>query len=353
MARDTRRRFLEALAPHLTQIENAFLEAVFDMRSIAAQTTLEEIVKRYFETGDLHATIMDLRAAISFAARGLYAPLDRTVEGTFWVGGQYQLGLLPKRASNTAPKLVVRFDGRHERAVETTRRLAGQLITEISESVETVIRETLIEARQTNRSYRATTLDLIGRMDGNQRKGGLIGLHSRQAAAVRRARAELEALDTSYFRREKRDRRFDPMVRRAIREGKPLSKTDMDRITGRYADRLLKLRADTIARTEGNRAMNAGRHEATQQMIDSGKVPVEAVTKIWDATPGPRTRDSHRAMQGQEVRWQAKFQSPVTGAFLAHPHDPEAPASETANCRCSERIRIDWAMVARLTKRAA
>ncbi|WP_052418084.1 phage minor head protein [Pseudooceanicola atlanticus] len=346
MPRDTRRRFLEALAPHLTQIENAFIEAFADMRSAAAQRTLEEIVQRYTETGDIEAAILDMRAAIGFAARGFYAPLDRAHSNAFIAGGLYQQGLLPKRALNTAPKLVVRFDGFHERAIETTRRLAGRLITEISESVETVIRETLVEARETNRSYRATTLDLIGRTEGNQRKGGLIGLHSRQAAAVRKARVELEALDSCYFRRAKRDRRFDGTVRKAIKEGRPLSQADVDKITGRYSDRLLRLRADMIARTEGNGAMNAGRHEATQQMIDSGKVPVEAITRIWDSTPGPRTRDSHRAMQGQEVRWQAKFQSPVTGAFLAHPHDPEAPAAETVNCRCSERIRIDWAMVA-------
>ncbi|CAM4397655.1 phage minor head protein [Palleronia rufa] len=139
-----------------------------------------------------------------------------------------------------------------------------------------------------------------------------------------------------------RDKRFDKTVRKAIEEGKPLDAAMVDKITGRYSDRMLKYRGDVIARTEGNKAMNAGRHEATQQMVDDGKVPPDAVTKIWDATPGKFTRDSHLALNGTEVRWGQPFVSPVTGAMLDHPHDENAPPSETVNCRCSERIRIDW-----------
>lgn len=351
MPRDTRRAFLSALEKVSPQIARAFEEAIQDIRSTAQARVIEEAIQRAIETGDIGRGVREVTAALNLGAE-FFAPLDRAIEDAFRAGAVYQLSTLPKPSSHTAPGLVVRFQGRHPRAEAWSRRTAAALISEIAADTEEVIRTTIAEAVERSRPYRKVTADLIGRADGNQRKGGLIGLHSRQAAAVRAARMDLKNLDRRYFSRSRRDRRYDAMVRKAIREGQPLSKADIDKITGRYADRLLRLRGETIARTEGNKAMNAGRHEGIQQMIDSGKVPVKAVTKIWDSTPGPRTRDSHRAMQGQEVRWQAKFQSPVTGAYLDHPHDPEAPVSETANCRCSERVRIDWAMVARWQRQA-
>ncbi|MGI3168399.1 phage minor head protein [Pseudooceanicola sp. C21-150M6] len=352
MPRDTRRAFLAELDKVSPQIARAFEEAIQDVRSTAQMRVIEEAIERAIRTGNIGQGVREVTAALQLGAE-FFAPLDQSIDAAFRAGAVYQLSTLPKPSSNTAPYLQVRFQGRHPRAEAWTRTAAARLITEVTLDTQEVIRGTIAEAVEQSRSYRKVAQDLIGRTEGNQRKGGLIGLHSRQAAAVRKARAELEELDSSYFRREKRDRRFDPMIRKAIKDGKSLARADIDRITGRYSDRLLKVRADTIARTEGNGAMNAGRHESTQQMIDDGKVPVEAVTKIWDATPGPRTRDSHRALNGQEIRWGEMFVSPVTGALLAHPHDENAPAAETVNCRCSERIRIDWAMVARIARRAA
>ncbi|MCT4369108.1 hypothetical protein CLG85_001620 [Yangia mangrovi] len=73
----------------------------------------------------------------------------------------------------------------------------------------------------------------------------------------------------------------------------------------------------------------------------------EHVSKRWEATPGPRTRDSHRALGGAEVKWGQQFISPVTGAAMDWPHDEDAPAAETINCRCSCTFRTDWRAVAR------
>ena len=99
-------------------------------------------------------------------------------------------------------------------------------------------------------------------------KGGIIGLTERQAGYVVNARRQLEELDAGYFERKLRDRRFDRTVAKAIREGKPLAQSDIDRIVGRYSDRLLFYRGETIARTEGLTALNAGRHEGIQQLAE-------------------------------------------------------------------------------------
>ncbi|MBR9841442.1 MAG: hypothetical protein GYB50_26850, partial [Rhodobacteraceae bacterium] len=122
-------------------------------------------------------------------------------------------------------------------------------------------------------------------------------------------------------------------------------RSHIERIAGRYADRLLQARGRTISRSEGNKSMNAGRGEGVVQMIERGEILAEHVTIIWDATPGPRTRDSHRALNGQTIKWGEFFVSPVTGALMRWPHDEDAPAEEVVNCRCSARFRVDWKAV--------
>lgn len=349
MARDTKRALREALAPKLTQVEEAFLEAFLDIRSVAAQRTIDDIIQRYMQTGNLEAALQDIRAAISFASRGFYAPLDNAIQQAFITGGAYQAGLVPKRSALSAPRLVVRFDGRHPRAETWTRERTATLITEIADDTDLLIRQTLLAGLETNRPYKSLTLDLIGRTEGNRRKGGLIGLHSRQADAVRAARAELEAGDfTAYLSRsdKMRDGRFDRMIRKARDEGGTLSGASIDRITGRYADNLLKQRGRTIARTEANGAMNAGRFESIQQMIDDGKISADLVTLTWVATVGKFTRDHHLALNGTKIKWGEYFISPKTGAAMRRPHDQDAPAVDIVNCRCNLQIEIDYLAMA-------
>jgi len=342
MAKDTRAAFLQAIEPRLNAMERAFVEAFLDMRSSAAQRTIDEIIQRYLETGDLNAAVRDLEAGINFAMRGFYAPLDQQMVETFIQGGAYQAGLLPKRRSNSAPVVVYRFDARSDRALDWTRRQSARLITELSDDTRIIVRETLSAGADANRTYRQIRSDLIGKQEDGKRKGGALGLHSRQARAVRSARDDLENLDARYFTRTLRDKRFDRTVRKAIEAGKPLSRAGIDRITGRYSDRLLQARGRMVARTEGNKAAAQGRVEAVQQMIEQGKIEARFITKRWVATVGKFTRDHHLALNGQEVKWGEPFISPKTGYPLAHPHDEGAPGEDVVNCRCVMLTEIDW-----------
>jgi len=347
---DTRRAFLEQLGRVSPQLARAFQESVQDIRSTAQRRVIEDAIKRAVDTGNIAQGVREVTNALQLGAE-FWAPLDKSIQDAFEAGAIYQLSTLPKKPlPNTGP-LLVRFQGRHPRAEAWSRETSASLITEITRDTETVIRELIADAVETNRPYRKVASELIGRQEGNQRKGGLIGLHSRQAAAVRNARADLESLDPRYFDRTRRDRRFDATVRKAIQNGKPLAQSDIDRISGRYADRLLRLRGETIARTEGNKAMNAGRAEAIVQMVESGKIPQDAVSIIWDATPDSRTRDSHMALNGEQIKWGQRFQSPVTGALMQWPHDETAPAAETVNCRCSARFRINYLRVSEWRER--
>ncbi len=77
-------------------------------------------------------------------------------------------------------------------------------------------------------------------------------------------------------------------------------------------------------------------------MIEGGKVRPEAITKTWIATVGQFTRDHHLALNRRQVPWDGKFISPETLFPMDRPHDEDAPAVDTVNCRCYERIDVDW-----------
>lgn len=192
---------------------------------------------------------------------------------------------------------------------------------------------------------RDTALDITGRInrETGRREGGILGLTTQQTDAVIRARVELQNLDPAYFERKRRDKRFDSLVRKAIQSGKPLSKADIEKVIGRYKDRLLAYRGEVIARTETLASLNAGKEEGIRQLMDTGKVKASQVTKVWNATMDDRTRDTHVAMNGQAVGINGYFTTP-SGALMMHPHDNSmgAPASETIQCRCWYQIKIDY-----------
>lgn len=207
------------------------------------------------------------------------------------------------------------------------------------------VRQVIDQGIAEGRNPRNLALDLVGRINRQtgRRDGGIVGLTTQQAGYVTKARAQLEGLDAGYFDRRLRDKRFDRTVAKAIRDGRALARADIDRITARYADKLLEHRGEVIARTESIAALHAGQFEAARQLVETGKVRADQITKVWDATGDARTRPSHAAMDGQAVGLNEPFRTP-SGALMMHPHDASlgAPADEIIQCRCFMAIRVKY-----------
>lgn len=85
-------------------------------------------------------------------------------------------------------------------------------------------------------------------------------------------------------------------------------------------------RMRTFARTAITGAENAGRQE---QMKNAAEMGIK-VNKRWEATHDNRTRDSHRAIDGEEVPFDEEFSN-----GLEYPGDPSGAPSEVYNCRCT------------------
>lgn len=92
-------------------------------------------------------------------------------------------------------------------------------------------------------------------------------------------------------------------------------------------------RSRVIARTEANKASNAGSIHAMRST--EGLVSF----KTWLATMDTRTRPDHLLADGQQVPLDEPFT--VGGSSLDHPGDPAGPPEQVINCRCTLTYEVD------------
>lgn len=130
------------------------------------------------------------------------------------------------------------------------------------------------------------------------------------------------------------------IVRQAIIQGK-----NIEEITGELCSRLSTANDNKMrmfARTALGSAQNAGRQK---QMEDAAEMGIE-VEKEWEAAHDDRTRDSHRALDGERVPYDKPFSN-----GLMFPKDPTGAPEEVYNCRCTmktiypkyeDRTKPDW-----------
>lgn len=323
-------RIKRALAKHDRAVQRAFEAAIRERReSINLQALAQAIEGR------------DFNRAIEIAGitRADMFPFAQAMQEAYLDGGRTITAAAPAFAARVA------LDGNAPRAVAWARDHVGGLITEIVEDQRNAIRQIITDQVDVGRGPREAARAVRGEIGLTTQQAGYVNGRTRpDGTFVPGARQQLETLDAKYFTRELRDRRFDSIVRKAIADGKPLSRADIDRITQRYSDRLLKHRAEVIARTESITALRAGRHEGIQQAVEQGAIRADSIVKVWDATLDSRTRPDHAAAHGQEV-------DGVNGAFvladgsrLLYPGDTSlgASAGQTINCRCYAEHRVDW-----------
>lgn len=342
MARNPRRfnRIRALLDSHDAAIRDAFLAAVQDVRDGADLSAIAERLDRGDIDGALRAVNLDPAS---------FRRVEVAVAAAFTAGGEATTGSLPRLRGPDGSRLVVRFDARNLRAEQWVREHSSTLVTRIVDDQRSAIRTALQDGLEAGRNPRNTALDIVGRVNRatGRREGGIVGLSAPQERYVANARAELLSGDPerlrAYLSRERRDRRFDRVVARAIADERPVSARDVSRITGRYSDRLLDLRGEVIARTETIQSLNAGADEAIRQLVDTGAVRREQVMKIWVAATDARTRDTHLAMNGQAVPMDQPFESP-SGARLMYPGDSSLGAGpdEIIQCRCTLATRVDF-----------
>lgn len=341
MTRAERKALEEIIKSADRRIAQAFLNAVYD---ITDKAQIARIVRA------LEAGRYDLAIEAIGVTDEAFNIIADAVRDAYIDGGNHQAAFISSSRAGAIYSAVFRFNVRNLGAEQWLRDNSSRLVTMIGRTQRETLREVLRSGMERGANPRNVALDVVGRVQrgSNQRSGGFIGLTDSQAGWASNARRELEsgdpALMRKYLRREKRDRRFDDTVRKAIKEGRPLTKGQIDTIAGRYNDRLLKLRADAIARTESLQALNASRHQSYVQAIQNGVIRADAITKRWKDSRDGRVRVSHYALHNKEASFNEPFISPL-GSRLLYPGDTSqgALASDIVQCRCNVEYRVDFA----------
>jgi hypothetical protein len=332
-AKNQIRALLDELEP---KVQQAFFDSIDNLKS---NVELNRIIER-LEQQDIDGAMRALN--IDPAA---YRPLQKATEDVFESGGNQGAKKVPKTPE--AATTTFRFDIRHPTAEQDLRQYSSTLVTRITEDQRQAVRDALADGIAQGRAPRRTALDIVGRLSSvtGRREGGIIGLSVPQAKYVENMRQRLLSGDKEELKKvltmQRRDRRFDRTILAAINNGTKLDQATVDRMTMRYADRLLLLRGETIARTETMTAFNKGQMASMGQAIAEGRVAASLVVKIWHAFLDERTRFTHRILNNTSVAFYDKFQT-ARGRFMAHPGDPEGGVEECACCRCWMEFEIDF-----------
>lgn len=326
---------VEALEPGM---QKAYLDAVRATVDAATVAEVERLIAADDENG-----------LVQLLTLGAMSLLIEAVRSAFMGGARFEM------AAIVLPRADRELIGRKEFDVNKAEASTwlSQQVTDTRNTATDNVREAIrsvmgsrrvIGGLQTVqpivRTDRQAALDLIGRVSPQTglRSGGVVGLPGNFAQYVTNARTQLLSGDPAqlkqYLARTRRDRRFDGIVGRAMAAGKPVASKDVDKIAGRYSERLLKTHTEMLARTLAHESLNAGRDRAWEQLVEQG-IDRERVEKEWRDRNDEKVRNSHRYMRGRRVRLGQPFQT-NSGALLRFPGDSSLGAGwdETANCRC-------------------
>lgn len=293
-------------------------------------------------------SVNDVLKAIN-VRQGSFAFIDEAISQAFIGSGVATMSALPIIRDADGFKLNFQFNVRNIRAERRLRDHVRNLIQDFTKEAEAAVRIALAEGLALGRNPQQVARQIAGVFDPKlgKRVGGVLPLNRNQSQWVANASKELSSGEASalrnYLTRTARDKRFDRTIIKAINGEIELTQDQIDKITTRYADRLLGVRADTIGRTEVHEALNKGRLASYDQISDETGTDPDKAVKVWKATSDNRTRHDHAEMQNAEV---IGIDTPfiVGGEKMLHPGDSSlgATASNLINCRCSFFVRLNF-----------
>lgn len=315
-------------------LKKAFLDSIKNVKGLAQIGQIADALER----GDVEAALRILNLdPVNFR------PLDKAIVNAFEAGGNATAAVFPLLGQPGELRVVFQFDVRNPVAEQWIATYSSNLITEIVDDQRNMVRTFLERNLAAGNNGRAVALDLVGRVSpSGVREGGVIGLTSSQEEWVSNYATELASDNPGdALSRTLRDRRFDATVKKAIDSGEPIPQELQDKMVATYRNRALRYRAEIIGRTESMAALHEAQQQAMQQAVDSGAITQDQVTFIWRTAEDDRVRDSHVAMDGQEVPMGEMFVSGL-GNYLEYPGDPNGPPEDVINCRCWREPSVDF-----------
>lgn len=279
---------LDAIARSLEpELREAFLRAATRMRQLLPIGEIAEL----FDTGDI-ASIIDKVGNLGLDAAARNALRDGLLQSA------------TRAAEATAAEFNLAFDIVNPYAVRWAQQHAAETIQGISAETQQAVRDIINRAIIEGNAPRVQAQEIRR----------IVGLTQRDALAVDRF---LQGLGQT-----------------------PNARAQADRM----ADRLLRRRAENIARTETMLAANRGQQAAWDAAADQGLIS-RGAQKVWIATGDRRTCPICRVLDGKVVGFQDGFSISEEAIFdqagevagtrpLKTPHTERTPPAH-ASCRCT------------------
>ena len=275
MANDIFKAFNEA-KPYITKQVVKWVEIALGERDLKMEEAAGSRVLTDLDGNEITAIVGQLD----------WTDLDENINSIF----QKRFPQIFEATANVeAAALKSSFNLLNPRAVNWLRDNAAKKVVEIGWNTKLALNNILVEYYNDGKT--------VGQMGREIRKH--IGLHNKWSKAVENKKAKLIAGGMG----------------RSAAEAK----------ANQYAKKLLRLRADTIARTETTNASNAGQLELWEQ------AGYQDQQKTWILTPDDRLCDDCAAMEGQTVKMNENFYSTTLGVSVSHP-------GLHTSCRCSMKI---------------
>ena len=304
-------RLLSRADVHIARV---FRQMIDELRGALDLTRVADLIER----GDL--------AALDQMFEDAAKQLGIATQAVFVEAGRDSSGYISEKLRAT-----IAFDQTNAIAVQIMQEATLRMIRGFVDSQREVVRNVITNG----------IVDGIGPREQARNFREVVGLTARQAKTVTLYRAKLEQVGNTgvktsiqrlALRLALRDGRGDAQIKRAIREGTPLPKERIDWLVERYRARAIKLRAETIARTEALAAVHQGHKQAFDQAILDGRLLPEEIEEEWVSAGDMRVRHSHTLLNGTKQAfgqlWQGLY------GLLRFPGDPDADPRERINCRC-------------------
>lgn len=326
---------------------------------------LEPEVRRAFMASvtDLQANVDWPRLLVELERRnieGAIAALNISPEAWSEYSGSVTAAYAKAGASTAAQitqqgiaSIGTRFQMTNPRAQAWIAENVGGSIVGFTREAQMTARTVIEAGYALGQGPRTIATDLVGRVQGGVRTGGILGLDNPRAMRLQAVTAGMrtpegvrdlviEKLDGTLAMRYQVNPATAQRILKAFRAGTEVPLNERVISERQYSNALLKARADTVAETETANAVMAARDEEWQQLAESQGLDNSAVIKTWRHRRGgsKEFRPDHLAMSGRSVRG---LDTPfmISGVPMRYAHDPRGGAKNNIRCGCDTEYRID------------
>lgn len=315
--------FLQAISVGLASIDPSRLEAALG----AVYRRLEEQQRR----GERLALPDEVLTEV-FDAVGINGQLTARVKAeyaTLLRGVVLESGVAT--ASLTPAQFTLRFDVTNPRATRFAATQSSKFTREFATETKKAIRREIATGFREGRTVQKTAKALRDVVGLSNQQARWLGNFRRTWIPEMQARA---ASGLPLLKRHKR--RLRQLKSRFPTQDKPFTADEIEGLTNAYRERLVRLRATQVARTETIRASAGGQIEAWRQMADKGLLDLKVARVHWSYTKDALTDCSCKSIpelnpNGVELGQPFRMRDCRTGliVWVRIPGDPH-PA-----CRCA------------------